>query len=216
MPPHCDSLDGPVVTAARQALTAGDVDLVLPYVPADGEHELRSSFARVLPVHRAGGVAADIARQWFYETVVRVHRAGEHAPYTGLKPAGLDVGPIIPMAEKAVESGDVDDVYRLLAADLHTELTRRLDQVTRLAAGKDGSVPAARAYVQAVLGFQVYAHHLYQRDTPSPVIARAAHSTAARTRSSSSRPKPIMARSRLPLKQWMTADGGGCASRAEP
>jgi hypothetical protein len=30
MPPHCDSLDGPVVAAARRALDAGDVDLALP------------------------------------------------------------------------------------------------------------------------------------------------------------------------------------------
>jgi hypothetical protein len=34
MPPHCDSLDGPVVTAARRALDAGNVDLVLPFVHA--------------------------------------------------------------------------------------------------------------------------------------------------------------------------------------
>ncbi|MGW3358570.1 DUF6448 family protein [Streptomyces bungoensis] len=37
MPPHCDSLDGPVVTAAREALEKGDVDLVLPYVREQGE-----------------------------------------------------------------------------------------------------------------------------------------------------------------------------------
>jgi hypothetical protein len=33
MPPHCDSLDGPVVTAAREALDTTDVDLILPFVP---------------------------------------------------------------------------------------------------------------------------------------------------------------------------------------
>jgi hypothetical protein len=162
MPPHCDSMDGPVVIAARDALAAGDVDLILPYVPADGEDEIGAAFARVLPLHAAGGPGADVARQWFYETVVRVHRAGEHAAYTGLKPAGLDVGPVIPLAEKATETGDVEEVYGLLAADLHTELTRRLDRVTRLAAGKDASVPAARAYVHAMLGFQVYANHVHQ------------------------------------------------------
>ncbi len=37
MPPHCDSLDGPVVRAARQALEARNVDLILPFVPRDGE-----------------------------------------------------------------------------------------------------------------------------------------------------------------------------------
>ncbi|HET9137872.1 DUF6448 family protein [Actinophytocola sp.] len=162
MPPHCDSLDGPVVTAARGALTAADVDVILPYVPAEREDEIRDAFARVLPLHTADGPAADVARRWFYETVVRLHRAGEHAPYTGLKPAGLDVGPVIPLAEKAIESGDVEDVYRLLAADLHTELAHRIDQVAGLAAGKDASVTAARAYVQAILGFQVYTNHIYQ------------------------------------------------------
>jgi hypothetical protein len=91
-----------------------------------------------------------------------VHRAGEHAAYTGLEPAGLDVGPVIPLAEKATETGDVGEVYRLPAADQHTELTRRLDRVTRPAAGKDASVPAARAYVHATLGFQVDANHVHR------------------------------------------------------
>jgi hypothetical protein len=162
MPPHCDSLDGPVVTAARRALAAEDVDMVLPYVPADAEAEIREAFNRVLPLHIGDDPGADVARQWFYETVVRVHRAGEHAAFTGLKPAGLDVGPVIPLAEKATETGDVDEVYRLLTAELGAELTQRLDKVTRLAAEKDGSVSAARAHVQAMLGFQVYANHVRQ------------------------------------------------------
>jgi hypothetical protein len=94
--------------------------------------------------------------------VARVHRAGEHAPYTGLKPAGLDVGPVIPLAEKAVGSGDVEEVYRLLAADLRRELTHRLDRVRWLAARSDTSVAAVREYVEAMLGFEVYTNHVYQ------------------------------------------------------
>jgi hypothetical protein len=94
--------------------------------------------------------------------VVRVHRAGEHAPYTGLKPAGLDVGPVIPLAEKAVESGDIEQVYRLLAADLHSQLAQRLAQVTRLAGTKAESVSAARNYVAAMLGFEVYTNQVFR------------------------------------------------------
>ena len=45
MPPHCDSLDGPVVAAAREALATGDVDRALPYVPAHDEPEVREAFA---------------------------------------------------------------------------------------------------------------------------------------------------------------------------
>lgn len=162
MPPHCDSLDGPVVTAARDALAAGDVTVVLPYVPAIAEDEVREAFAHVSPLQAVGGDAGALAQLWFFETVVRLHRAGEGAPYTGLKPAGLDVGPVIPLAEKAIGSGKVDDVYRLLAAELRSQLEHRLNDATRLAPGKDTSVAAARDHVQALLGFEVYAHRIYE------------------------------------------------------
>jgi hypothetical protein len=161
MPPHCDSLDGPVVAAARLALNTGTVEHVLPYVQVEGEAEVRDTFARVLPL-RSRNDAAALAERWFFETVVRVHRAGEHAAYTGLKPAGLDVGPVIPLAEKAVATGAVDEVYELLAADLRRQLERRLDRVTQLAAGRHDSVAAARDYVQAMLGFEVYTNHVFR------------------------------------------------------
>ncbi len=104
MPPHCDSMDGPVVTAARRALDGEDINLVLPYVKASASAELRSAFDKVLPARKASPAARQVADLYFYETAVRRHRAGEGAPYTGLKLAGLDVGPIIPVAEKAIET----------------------------------------------------------------------------------------------------------------
>lgn len=162
MPPHCDSLDGPVVTAARHALDAGDVDLVLPYVPADAEDEVRAVFTDVRPVRAQGGPAAEVADRLFFETVVRLHRAGEGAPYDGLKPAGLDVGPAIPLAEQAIATGTSDRVLEYLSGVLAHELADRLHAVNTLAALKDRSVPDARAYVEAMLGFQVYSHHVLQ------------------------------------------------------
>ncbi|MEV7061727.1 DUF6448 family protein [Streptomyces collinus] len=109
MPPHCDSLDGPVVTAARKALEGRDVDQILPYVPEEGEPEVREAFGLTAKARTFGREAQEVADRWFFETVVRVHRSGEGAPFTGLKPAGLDVGPVIPVAESGpacrVESG---------------------------------------------------------------------------------------------------------------
>lgn len=162
MPPHCDSLDGPVVTAARRALDAGDVDLVLPYVHAAGEDEVRAAFDRALAVRDLGAQAREVADLSFFETVVRIHRAGEGAPYTGLKPAGLSVGPVIPLAERAVEEGAADALADFLTDDLRRELVQRLDAIRTLSAGRDGSVRHEREYVEAVLGFEVYSHHLYQ------------------------------------------------------
>jgi hypothetical protein len=162
MPPHCDSLDGPVVTAARRALNAGDVEVVLPFVPADGEDEVRAVFDAVLAVRGLSEQAGEVADKLFFETVVRVHRSGEGAPYTGLKPAGLDVGPVIPLAERAVETGSPEPVGAFLSNVLRDQLKDRLELVNSLAATRDRSVAAGRAYVEAMLGFQVYAHHLYR------------------------------------------------------
>lgn len=172
MPPHCDSLDGPVVTAARKALDAGDVDVVAPYVHAEGEDEVRAMFEQVLPLHEQGGAAGEIADRLFFETVVRVHRAGENAPYTGLKPAGLDVGPVIPLAERAVERGDSDEVAAFLAHTLDSQLRQRMSALTRLGRARDGSVAKERAYVEAMLGFEVFSHRLYRAMTPAPPADR--------------------------------------------
>lgn len=162
MPPHCDSLDGPVVTAARHALEAGDVDLVLPFVPEHGEAEARAVFDTVVGVRDLSGEAREVADRLFFETVVRVHRAGEGAPYTGLKPAGLSEGPVIPLAERAIETGSPEPVAAFLSGVLNDELKNRLEEVNKLAVTKDRSVADGRAYVEAMLGFEVYSHHLYQ------------------------------------------------------
>jgi hypothetical protein len=149
-----------VVTAARQALEAGEEDLVLPFVPEDGEAEVRAMFAAVRQVRGLGDAARDVADRLFFETVVRVHRAGEGAPYTGLKPAGSDVGPAIPLAERAIATGSSDELADYLTGVLRDELKHRLEEVNTLAAAKDQSLSDARGYVEAMLGFQVYSHHL--------------------------------------------------------
>jgi hypothetical protein len=160
MPPHCDSLDGPVVTAARRALESDDVQVVLPYVPLQDEDEIRSVFESVREARGSGDRARKVADRLFFETVVRLHRMGEGAPFTGLKPAGLSVGPVIPLAERAIQDGSPKPVAEYLTEVLNTQLERRLAEVSRLAAVKDRSTADARAYVEAMLGFQVYSHHL--------------------------------------------------------
>ena len=82
MPPHCDTMDGPVVSAARKALETEDVNLALAYVPESGEAEVRSAFEKVRRARKADPAAREVADLYFFETVVRIHRAGEGAPYT--------------------------------------------------------------------------------------------------------------------------------------
>src|SRR5574341_192163 len=133
MPPHCDSMDGPVVTAARKALDQKDVTLILPYVPKEGEEEVSRAFDKVQMVRSSdGAVTREVADLYFFETVVRIHRAGEGAPYTGLKPAGLDVGPVIPEAERAIETGNPDALVKVLTDTVREEVHKRLHRVMHL------------------------------------------------------------------------------------
>jgi hypothetical protein len=161
MPPHCDTMDGPVVTAARKALEAEDVNFALAYVPESGEAEVSSAFEKVLRARKADPAAREVADLYFFETVVRVHRAGEGAPYTGLKPAGLDEGPVIPVAEKAIESGSPDALIQALTDTLRQEVQHRFEHMMHLRDHAPDDVARARKYVEAMLGLQVYSHQLY-------------------------------------------------------
>lgn len=175
MPPHCDSLDGPVVQAARRALDSGDVDAVLPYVPQRAEDEVRTVFGAVVAVRDEGVDTRDVADRHFFETVVRLHRDGEGAPFTGLKPAGLDHGPVIPVAERAIETGEGHELISVLTDRVVDEVRKRLGHVTELkqkAAEPGATVADKRAYVSAMLGLQVWSNNLYR------ATAAAAHEDA--------------------------------------
>lgn len=175
MPPHCDSLDGPVVTAARQALARADVDVILPYVHADGEAEVRDAFDLAVKARALGAEAQEVADRWFFETVVRVHRAGEGAPFTGLKPAGLDVGPVIPAAERALGTGSTDELVGLLCESVRGQVEQRHGHAMTLREHAAESTAAARAYVEAMLGLQVWAHALHRQVMADPHAHVGAH-----------------------------------------
>lgn len=161
MPPHCDTLDGPVVKAARKALETGNANLILPWVSKEGETEVKELFERALEVRAVGGRAAELADLWFFENVVRVHRAGEGAPYTGLKPAGLDWGPVVPEAEKAIAQGNADEVIGFVTSFTEDELRERFECAMVRKDYDENDVVAAREHVQAELGFVLFSHHLY-------------------------------------------------------
>jgi hypothetical protein len=165
MPPHCDTRDGPVVTAAKKALATGNVNLILIWVPEEAEGEVKAAFDRVIRARKAGQAAWEVADEWFFETVVRLHRAGEGAPCTGLKPAGLDEGPVVPRAEKAIAKGNPEEAIGFILHVIEEDLEQRFKTVMERARYDVNDVAAGRAYVQAYIGFVVYAHHLYANVT---------------------------------------------------
>ena len=164
---HCDAVDGPVATAAERALDVKNVNLVLPYVPAAAEVELVAAFEQAVIVRGKGPEAKSLADRYFMETAVRLHRAGEKAPYTGLKPAGTDFGPAIPAAEKALETGKLDGVTALISDNVAHGLAERLRHVRATQTASKGpstraEVAAARERASAELEFIGYVEALYR------------------------------------------------------
>ena len=164
---HCDSIDGPVAKAALVALDTGNVNAALPYAPASAEGEIKAAFANSLKVRALGPDAKALADRAFIETTVRLHRAGEGAPYTGLKPAGLDHGPAIPAAERALASGDLSQVKTVLTHEMEHGLAERFTharhvQAHTIAPKSANDVAAARERASAELEFVTYVEGLRQ------------------------------------------------------
>jgi len=159
---HCDTMDGPVVTDARKALDSKELAPVLKWIQSDAEPEIRAAFAKALAVRQGDPAAKELADTWFFETLVRVHRAGEGAPYTGLKSAGAEVEPGIDAADHALESGVIDPLVNDLTAAVDASVREKFQRAATASREKDASVQAGREYVEAYVQFIHYVERLHQ------------------------------------------------------
>jgi hypothetical protein len=157
---HCDTLDGPVVAEARKALAVNDVTPLLKWVQADDEKEIRVAFQKTLTVRAKGVEAKELADMYFFETLVRIHRAGEGAPYTGLKP-GEAVDPAVALADKALGSGSVDKLVDVLTKAMANGIRERFKHASKTQEHADDSVAAGREFVEAYVIFTHYVEGLH-------------------------------------------------------
>ena len=158
---HCDGLDGPVVAAARLALDAGDPNGVLIWVQPEDEAEVRRAFEEAVGVRKLSPQAREMADRYFFETLVRLHRAGEGAPYTGLKPAGRDLGPAIPLADKAVATGSARELSELLVEEVQHGIRERFADLQLKRSFAPDDLAAGRAYVASYVAFVHYAEGIH-------------------------------------------------------
>ena len=165
---HCDGLDGPVVKAAARALETRNLALVLIWVQEKDESEIRRAFEQVLSVRALSPQARELADRFFFETLVRVHRAGEGASFTGLKPAGRDLGPAIPAADEAVRVGSVEPVRRLLTDAIRERLREPFGEVIATKTFQSDDIAAGRAYVKAYVEFIHFVERLYDTTMNAP------------------------------------------------
>jgi hypothetical protein len=114
-----------------------------------------------MSVRKLGPQARELADRHFFETLVRIHRAGEGAPFTGLKPAGRDLGPAIPAADRALEDGSVDTVVRLVMDAVARGIRERFQAAWSKRRFDPNDVEAGREYVEAYVPYIHFVERLY-------------------------------------------------------
>jgi hypothetical protein len=156
---HCDTLDGPVVATAKAALEKGDITPVLKWVKGDDEREVKEVFQKVLVTRKASPEAREIADRYFFETLVRIHRASEGAPYTGLQAGPAE--PIIIEADKSLETGSIDTITKHVTVLVTKGIKKRFNETLERKKHANESVAAGREFVEAYVDYTHYLERLY-------------------------------------------------------
>jgi hypothetical protein len=158
---HCDSMDGPVVADAQRALEAQDVTPVLKWVTAEDEDDIRSAFDMTLAIREETDAARVVADRYFFETLIRVHLAGEGEGFTGLMPAG-SVDPAIAAADRALEDGNIEPLAAELAAAVRHGVEERFAEAYEQRQSAEESVEQGREYVEAYVQFTHFAEQVHR------------------------------------------------------
>lgn len=145
---HCDSMSGPVVKDAQTALAEGRIDPVLKWVAEDNEAVIRETFEMTMAVRGESDVAKQVADNYFFETLVRIHRATEGEGFTGLKPAG-SVDPVIAATDRALQTGNGEELAEETAESVREGIQRRFADAHSKRQFAEESIAQGREYVTA-------------------------------------------------------------------
>lgn len=149
---HCDSYDGPTVKDAITALETKNVKLILKWITPEREGEIIKLFNKTYSLRSGDKEIYAIVEKHFLETLVRLHRESEGAPFTGLKAAGT-TKPIINMSDQAIADRNIDSFITKFSNHLGKVIREKYAKVEMLDKVKDESPEQGRAFVAAYVDY---------------------------------------------------------------
>lgn len=156
---HCDTTGGPIITEAKAALENASATPILKWVKTENEEEIKTAFAKAVAVRAKGPEAKALADQYFVETLVRLHRAGEGAPYSGIKEEPVE--PIVAMADKALADGSADEMVKEISAHMAQAIKEKFNKAIDARKNKDKSIEAGREFVAAYVTYMHYVEGIH-------------------------------------------------------
>jgi hypothetical protein len=157
---HCDTMAGPVIQTAQAALEKGNVTPVLKWVKPEYEADIKALFTKTMAVRSKGPEAKELADMYFFETLVRLHREGEGAAYTGLKPAE-EIEPVVVLSDKALESENAEELVVKVTDKVAGGIREHFEKASAAKKHADDSVAAGREYVEAYVIFTHYVEGIH-------------------------------------------------------
>lgn len=159
---HCDTMTGPVVLAGEKALDTEKVDPALIWVKEKYEPKIRRIFKKTLRVRKLNLEAKELADMHFFETLVRLHQAGEGEPYMGIKPdISEEEKPVIAAVDRALIKGSADNLVKDVSDHVAAGIKERFDSAIKTLRHRDDSVGDGRKWVEAYVEYVHYAKRLY-------------------------------------------------------
>lgn len=157
---HCDTENGPVITAAREALQTNNVKLVLIWVKKQDEAIIKEAFQKTVNLRKISQEVQRVVDNYFFETLVRIHRAGEGVAYTGIKDSGKVDIPIA-AADDAIEKNSLADVMKLLHEAINKGVSEKFNDAISKRSYDKNNVDAGREYVESYVLFMHYVEAIY-------------------------------------------------------
>jgi len=164
---HCDRVNGPVAKDATEALSTEEFQRAAIWVGEEQTEELRNAYEQSLEAYQQGGAGKDLAKQYFLETTVRLHRQAEGFPYSGLKKA-QPVAEDIATAEKALETGELQPVLRLLTRQMEEQVEYLFNNTRAAADNRNESIEAGRKWADAYVRYVIFVHGLQRNIEQGP------------------------------------------------
>lgn len=159
---HCDTMGGPTVTDGYKAIESGNINYVLKWVQPEYEKEIKNKFDLIMKMKDLSPEAKEVAEQYFFSELVRVHRAGEGASFDGLKPLGTPIDEVVEAADESIATGNLDPINKmneegLIPDERMAEITERFEKVMSLKNYDVNDLEAGREYIEAYVSFFKFA-----------------------------------------------------------
>lgn len=159
---HCDTMEGPTVADGYKAIESGNVNYALKWVQPEYETDITNKFNLIMKMKDLSPEAEEVAEQYFFSELVRVHRAGEGAAFDGLKPSGTPVDEVVAAADESIEVGNLGPIKELheeglIPEERMSEIEERFEKVMSLKDYDVNDLEEGREYIESYVGFFKYA-----------------------------------------------------------